>query len=516
MIEGVELIIRQPGHPDRVVRVRKGETRLGRAEDNDIVLSDVGVSRRHARIMLRDDELRYTDLGSGNGSYYRGRRVDEQNLSDHDEIMIDPFVLTFRVRGAGQPSIEEQTLDGSPARLDVISAPGIFRSYFPLDRAGLSIGRADNQDVVLPDPASSRQHCRIQPRGTGFALVDQGSANGVFLNGRRTTDAMLRHGDRIRIGNSEFRFASGDAPMGFAEPSRDHLALPPQESPTPLAARVRQRPSPLPKIILAATSTLVLLAVILALVLLLVVQLQRRQQVASVTAPSGPPHWVVQGAVAVGSPDQIFEQGRTAIENSRSDEAFASFTQVLQARPGDPSAERFALLAAEFEILDTLQPRFEAKALERETAEAKRDALFELTLTRTAKARRAVQVIREEYRDDPAAQAHMGWTPTEEQEALAAQVDEANALVVQGDAYGALELFQKVAEQAVHDETRAAAHAGAEQARKQLAAKVATRWSRGVIAQHSGNADEARQQFRELLALYPSNPSVAVRTGSAP
>ena len=52
MIEGVELIIRREGYPDRVELLEEGNTRLGRAEDNEIVISDIAVSRRHAQISV--------------------------------------------------------------------------------------------------------------------------------------------------------------------------------------------------------------------------------------------------------------------------------------------------------------------------------------------------------------------------------------------------------------------------------------------------------------------------------
>ena len=84
MIESVEMIIRQPGHPDRVVRLQEGATRLGRSEDCEIVLSDVGVSRRHARLLVARDQVQVEDLGSGNGTYYRGRRVEREVLHDGD------------------------------------------------------------------------------------------------------------------------------------------------------------------------------------------------------------------------------------------------------------------------------------------------------------------------------------------------------------------------------------------------------------------------------------------------
>ncbi|MCO4745970.1 MAG: FHA domain-containing protein [Proteobacteria bacterium] len=514
MIEGVELIIRQPGHPDRMVRIRPGETRLGRAEDNDVVLSDVGVSRRHARIMVREQGVSYIDLGSGNGSYVRGRRIEEHPVQNNDEVMIDPFVLTFRLRGAGQVELVDSTLDGSPARLDVVSAPGIQRSYFPIDRAGLGIGRADDQDVILPDPAASRQHCRIEARGSGFVLVDRGSANGVYLNGRRAYDAPLRHGDRVRIGNSEFRFATGDAPVHWGGPSRD-MPLPLPESPTPLAPRRRAGSSRV-QLFAAASASLVLVALILALVMLLMVQLQQRQRIVVSTSPSGAPHWKANAIPNEGAPDQLFELGRTAIENSKPDEAFAAFSHVLSKKPGDPSAERFALLAAEFQVLDQLQGTMESRALERETIAAKRDALFEVTLTRTARARRAVQVIRAEYRADPLAQAHMGWDRTDEQTALVERLDEANALLIQGNAYPAMKLYRSIEAEAVHEDTLASARAGMVRARKLQAEEVASRWRRGVLAQSAGDGAAAKAEFQKVLDMDPKNPSIAVRTGSAP
>ena len=70
----VELVLRRPGYPERRMLLSPGVTQIGRAEDNDIVLSDVGVSRRHARIEVGEAGVRITDIGSGNGIFYRGSR----------------------------------------------------------------------------------------------------------------------------------------------------------------------------------------------------------------------------------------------------------------------------------------------------------------------------------------------------------------------------------------------------------------------------------------------------------
>ncbi|MCA9300541.1 MAG: FHA domain-containing protein, partial [Phycisphaerales bacterium] len=165
MIESVEVIIRQPGFPDRVVPLREGRTRLGRADDNEIVLSDVGVSRRHAQIVIEHGEVSVEDLGSGNGTYYFGHRIKAQPIRDADEVVIDPFILQFRVVGdvgqaQGPDTVAQDTLENG-VRLEVVVGNGVSGHIYPILDRGLTMGRAEDRDVVVPDPASSRHHCHI-------------------------------------------------------------------------------------------------------------------------------------------------------------------------------------------------------------------------------------------------------------------------------------------------------------------------------------------------------------------
>jgi cardiolipin synthase A/B len=63
---------------DALVRysLRDGDTSIGRSEENDIVVADSLVSRRHARITLADGACTLTDLGTGNGTFVNGDRVE--------------------------------------------------------------------------------------------------------------------------------------------------------------------------------------------------------------------------------------------------------------------------------------------------------------------------------------------------------------------------------------------------------------------------------------------------------
>ncbi|HEY8550563.1 MAG TPA: FHA domain-containing protein [Vicinamibacterales bacterium] len=71
-------------------------TYIGRSEDNQLRLLDPGVSRRHVLIMAGPGGYTIRDLGSQNGTYVNGDRVDEGPLTDGDRITIGEINLLFR------------------------------------------------------------------------------------------------------------------------------------------------------------------------------------------------------------------------------------------------------------------------------------------------------------------------------------------------------------------------------------------------------------------------------------
>jgi serine phosphatase RsbU (regulator of sigma subunit) len=69
------------------------------------------------------------------------------------------------------------------------------------------IGRADDSDLFFPDRALSRRHAEIQRRADGYFLVDLGSTNGTYLNGKRVWQTeRLKSGDVIRVGENVMTF----------------------------------------------------------------------------------------------------------------------------------------------------------------------------------------------------------------------------------------------------------------------------------------------------------------------
>lgn len=70
-------------------------TMAGRHPDADIFLDDVTVSRRHTEFLRHGKTFQLRDLGSLNGTYFDGVRVDSALLTDGAEVQIGKFRLTF-------------------------------------------------------------------------------------------------------------------------------------------------------------------------------------------------------------------------------------------------------------------------------------------------------------------------------------------------------------------------------------------------------------------------------------
>jgi DNA-binding winged helix-turn-helix (wHTH) protein len=82
----------------REITLGFGENLLGRDEDAVVWIDDAQVSRRHARILVDEKGALLEDLGSKNGTYLRGKRIEApRKLADEDQVTIGPASLIFRV-----------------------------------------------------------------------------------------------------------------------------------------------------------------------------------------------------------------------------------------------------------------------------------------------------------------------------------------------------------------------------------------------------------------------------------
>ncbi len=95
---GVRMLVVARG-PDVGARfpLESDVVQAGRHPESDIFLDDITVSRRHVEFVTRDKVTVVRDVGSLNGTYVNGERIDEAHLSSGDEVQIGKFKLLYLV-----------------------------------------------------------------------------------------------------------------------------------------------------------------------------------------------------------------------------------------------------------------------------------------------------------------------------------------------------------------------------------------------------------------------------------
>jgi signal transduction histidine kinase/pSer/pThr/pTyr-binding forkhead associated (FHA) protein len=80
---------------------------------------------------------------------------------------------------------------------------------FELGEGVMAVGRDAGNPIRLHDTEVSRRHAEFHKVEGGVRLIDKSSANGTFVNGQLTTDALLQPGDQIQIGQSVLIYSAG-------------------------------------------------------------------------------------------------------------------------------------------------------------------------------------------------------------------------------------------------------------------------------------------------------------------
>lgn len=94
-------------------------------------------------------------------------------------------------------------------------------AVFPLIEAPVLIGRETAANLCIADPSVSRRHSQIEKEGGHFVISDLESLNGTFINDVPVKRRKLAHGDRVRIGDSQFLFLLHDGEASPASKSSE-------------------------------------------------------------------------------------------------------------------------------------------------------------------------------------------------------------------------------------------------------------------------------------------------------
>jgi hypothetical protein len=189
----------------RVPLIRDTILTLGSDPECAVSLESSRVAPLHCRIRYEDGDWVCQQTDPSRPVLVNDLRISELVLKKGDAVDVGGFRLRFtrivdssdRFSATGLPPLS-LTLQAGP------SVPDPHCHALPPER--ILIGHCDTALWQLGDPLISRHHCRIEPLGEEWAVVDLQSTNGTFVNGQRVTKPRaLRHRDVIALGRFEFR-----------------------------------------------------------------------------------------------------------------------------------------------------------------------------------------------------------------------------------------------------------------------------------------------------------------------
>ncbi len=100
----------------------------------------------------------------------------------------------------------------------VLSSGSLVLRTVALQQPEARIGRRPYNDIALDDLTVSGVHAAVRREGGAHRLVDLGSRNGTWVNGRAITDHPLAHGDRIAIGVYRLQYLAERTPIPAEDP----------------------------------------------------------------------------------------------------------------------------------------------------------------------------------------------------------------------------------------------------------------------------------------------------------
>jgi pSer/pThr/pTyr-binding forkhead associated (FHA) protein len=304
---------------------------IGRDASADVVVPGNEVSRRHAQIVATEQGFVLVDT-STNGTFVNGHRVEGSCVLQRADVIrigADEFRFYGEATPAAaapapqaspgpiaEPPVAEPPGAAPTPAVPVADAQGdaptgaqqrLFNTMFGvggvpgtppsgpvtpisivdapiaslLVRSGslkgkrltvrtpvVNIGRADYNDLVIPEPSVSSAHAKLQRREGIWVLSDLGSTNGTYVDGERVTDETpLGPGAAIRFGEVTTLFESTDDTTGIQQRVGTRMVpgvpAEPARTPTPTAPRrsIRVAP-PEPKGVSKWVVAVVILAVV--------------------------------------------------------------------------------------------------------------------------------------------------------------------------------------------------------------------------------------------------------------
>ncbi|MHC4259649.1 MAG: FHA domain-containing protein, partial [Planctomycetota bacterium] len=98
----INLVVLKKNGSKKIFRLPGGVTVIGRRSNCDLYIPLTSVSRKHCQLNRHEGLLKIRDLGSRNGTYLNGKRIDEAVIQAGDNVKVGPLTFTLQIDGQPQ------------------------------------------------------------------------------------------------------------------------------------------------------------------------------------------------------------------------------------------------------------------------------------------------------------------------------------------------------------------------------------------------------------------------------
>lgn len=158
-----QLVVIRGRSASTAVKLQDGTTTAGRQDDCHLRIRSSQVSRKHCELFEKHGLLLVKDLGSSNGTFVNGKKIDGQRVMEPgDELSIGP--ITFRIEKIGQPipakpsdvapaakKSSDTAVTGAMAVADAVPADDDFEIEFDESPSGFGAGEDLGFEIELDD-----------------------------------------------------------------------------------------------------------------------------------------------------------------------------------------------------------------------------------------------------------------------------------------------------------------------------------------------------------------------------
>ena len=224
---GYTLVVHTPGHPPVHVPLTRPQIALGRDSENDIVLPDDGVSRKHARLQATRDGWQIVDLGGVNGTRLNNRLIPVEepvDLEPGDELGIGRYRLVLQGPAEEEQEEEEEAAAGPASERPTVpptTPPGAPRTsplalHLVRDKISVAPGERAEFNLEIANNGEVDDRVTVTVQGLPeewvetpdeFVPVPAGRTVPVTLAvrpPRQTQEAAGRHAFRLRLRSQQY------------------------------------------------------------------------------------------------------------------------------------------------------------------------------------------------------------------------------------------------------------------------------------------------------------------------